>query len=97
MNEERRPVEFHAIVEILGHRQIARRCTEERIAGLNMLRVDVPAARAKVRCLRRTLLPATSRRRLRRRSDRSRPVSGSSGFIATREASAVACLATSSR
>lgn len=31
-----------AIVELFGHSKIAGRCTEENIAGTNLLRVDVP-------------------------------------------------------
>jgi hypothetical protein len=31
------------IVELFGHQKIAGRCTEQNIAGTNMLRVDVPA------------------------------------------------------
>lgn len=40
--QEKRPFEAWAVVELLGHRQIAGRVTEESIAGTNMLRVDVP-------------------------------------------------------
>jgi hypothetical protein len=31
-----------AIIELFGHNQIAGKCTEQNIAGINMLRVDVP-------------------------------------------------------
>lgn len=31
------------IVELMGHQKIAGKCTEQTIAGANMLRVDVPA------------------------------------------------------
>lgn len=31
-----------ALVELFGHAKIAGRCTEQNIAGTNMLRVDVP-------------------------------------------------------
>jgi len=31
------------IVELFGHSRIAGRCTEQNVAGVNMLRVDVPA------------------------------------------------------
>jgi len=31
------------IVELMGHQKIAGKCTEQSIAGVNMLRVDVPA------------------------------------------------------
>lgn len=34
--------EAWAIIELFGHNQIAGRCTEQNIAGTNMLRVDVP-------------------------------------------------------
>jgi len=30
------------VVELMGHQQIAGKCTEQSIAGVNMLRVDVP-------------------------------------------------------
>jgi hypothetical protein len=34
--------ESWAIVELFGHNQIAGKCTEQNIAGANMLRIDVP-------------------------------------------------------
>jgi hypothetical protein len=34
--------ETWAIVELFGHNQIAGKCSEQNIAGANMLRVDVP-------------------------------------------------------
>jgi len=34
--------ESWAIVELFGHNQIAGKCSEQNIAGTNMLRVDVP-------------------------------------------------------
>lgn len=34
------------IVELFGHQKIAGRCTEQNIAGTNMLRVDVPATKS---------------------------------------------------
>jgi len=34
--------ETWAIIELFGHNQIAGKCTEQNIAGSNMLRVDVP-------------------------------------------------------
>lgn len=43
MEAEKKPFETWAIVELMGHHQIAGRATEESIAGQNMLRVDVPA------------------------------------------------------
>lgn len=41
MTEENK-FEAWAIVELFGHNQIAGKCTEQNIAGSNMLRVDVP-------------------------------------------------------
>lgn len=35
-------LDLWCIVELFGHQQIAGRCTEQNIAGTNMLRVDVP-------------------------------------------------------
>lgn len=37
-----RKFETWAIVELMGHQKIAGYCTEESVAGSNMLRVDVP-------------------------------------------------------
>jgi hypothetical protein len=34
--------ETWAIIELFGHNQIAGKCSEQNIAGANMLRVDVP-------------------------------------------------------
>jgi len=34
--------EAWAIVELFGHSQIAGKCSEQNIAGTNMLRIDVP-------------------------------------------------------
>lgn len=34
--------ESWAIIELFGHNQIAGKCSEQNIAGANMLRVDVP-------------------------------------------------------
>jgi len=34
--------ESWAIVELFGHQKIAGKCTEQNIAGANMLRIDVP-------------------------------------------------------
>lgn len=31
-----------AILELMGHRRLAGRVTEEEVAGVNMLRIDVP-------------------------------------------------------
>lgn len=34
--------EHWAVVELMGHSQCAGRCTEQSVAGTNMLRVDIP-------------------------------------------------------
>ena len=34
--------EAWAIIELFGHNQIAGKCSEQNIAGTNMLRIDVP-------------------------------------------------------
>ena len=41
-NESKTTFESWAIVEIMGHRKLAGRVTEESIAGTNLLRIDVP-------------------------------------------------------
>lgn len=41
MNTEQK-FDLWALVELFGHSRIAGRCTEQNIAGTNMLRVDVP-------------------------------------------------------
>ena len=43
MNSTTEKFEQWCIVELMGHQKIAGRCTEQNIAGSNMLRVDVPA------------------------------------------------------
>lgn len=40
---ETKPFEGWAIVELFGHAKIAGLCSEQPMAGTNMLRVDVPA------------------------------------------------------
>lgn len=35
------PFEHWCIVELMGHRKLAGKCTEENIAGANMLRIDI--------------------------------------------------------
>lgn len=40
MNDQK--LDLWALVELFGHSKIAGRCTEQNIAGANMLRVDVP-------------------------------------------------------
>jgi hypothetical protein len=38
--------ECWALVELLGHNRIAGKCTQQSIAGTNMLRVDVPETKS---------------------------------------------------
>ena len=40
MSEEK--FDLYCMVELFSHNKIAGRCTEQNIAGVNMLRVDVP-------------------------------------------------------
>lgn len=40
--EENKSFDLWCLVELFGHQKIAGRCTEQNIAGTNMLRVDVP-------------------------------------------------------
>lgn len=40
--ETNKTFDLWAIVELFGHNRIAGRCTEQNVAGTNMLRVDVP-------------------------------------------------------
>jgi hypothetical protein len=42
MDNQKAKFDHWAIIELFGHSKIAGRCTEENIAGTNMLRVDVP-------------------------------------------------------
>lgn len=42
MNNQESKFKHWCIVELFGHNKIAGLCTEENIAGANMLRVDVP-------------------------------------------------------
>jgi len=42
MNENEK-FDLWCMVELFGHQKIAGRCTEQNVAGTNMLRVDVPA------------------------------------------------------
>lgn len=42
MQTQSEKFDLYAIVELFGHSKIAGRCTEQNIAGTNMLRVDVP-------------------------------------------------------
>jgi hypothetical protein len=42
MNAEQGKFDLWCVVELFGHTQVAGRCTEQNVAGTNMLRVDVP-------------------------------------------------------
>ena len=42
MDTTNEKLDLWCIVELFGHSQIAGKCTEQNIAGTNMLRVDVP-------------------------------------------------------
>lgn len=42
MQEEKTTFQSWCIVELFGHQKIAGNCSEKNIAGVNMLRVDVP-------------------------------------------------------
>lgn len=42
MPDQKSTFKYWCIVELFGHSKIAGHCTEENIAGTNMLRVDVP-------------------------------------------------------
>jgi len=42
MDTKTEKFDLWCIVELFGHSQIAGKCTEQNIAGTNMLRVDVP-------------------------------------------------------
>lgn len=42
MSQATEQFDLWCIVELFGHSKIAGRCTEQNIAGTNMLRVDVP-------------------------------------------------------
>jgi len=46
MQTEKQAFKQWAIVELFGHQKIAGFCTEENIAGTNMLRVDVPETKS---------------------------------------------------
>ncbi|REC35230.1 hypothetical protein [Parabacteroides distasonis] len=39
---EQEKFDLWCVVELFGHSRIAGRCTEQNVAGTNMLRVDVP-------------------------------------------------------
>lgn len=42
MSQQSEKFDLWCVVELFGHSRIAGRCTEQNIAGTNMLRVDVP-------------------------------------------------------
>lgn len=42
MSQTQEKFDLWCVVELFGHQKIAGRCTEQNIAGTNMLRVDVP-------------------------------------------------------
>jgi hypothetical protein len=42
MSQTQEKFDLWCIVELFGHSKIAGRCTEQNIAGTNMLRIDVP-------------------------------------------------------
>jgi hypothetical protein len=46
MNNQESKFKNWCIIELFGHQKIAGYCTEENIAGSNMLRVDVPETKA---------------------------------------------------
>lgn len=41
---EEQKFDLWCMVELFGHQKIAGRCTEQNVAGTNMLRIDVPEA-----------------------------------------------------
>lgn len=46
MNTKETIFDLWCIVELFGHQKVAGKCTEQNIAGSNMLRVDVPETKA---------------------------------------------------
>lgn len=42
---ENEKFDLWCMVELFGHQRIAGRCTEQNVAGTNMLRIDVPATK----------------------------------------------------
>lgn len=42
MEQEQKPFEAWAIVELMGHRRLAGKVTEQQIAGAQFLRLDIP-------------------------------------------------------
>lgn len=43
---EQEKFDLWCLVELFGHQRIAGRCTEQNVAGTNMLRVDVPETKS---------------------------------------------------
>jgi hypothetical protein len=43
---EQKNFDLWCVVELFGHAKIAGRCTEQNVAGTNMLRVDVPETKS---------------------------------------------------
>lgn len=52
MSEEKTKFEHWALVELMGHQQVAGLVTEESIAGKAFLRVDVPRPNGETACTR---------------------------------------------
>lgn len=46
MQQQTEKFDLWCIVELFGHQKIAGKCTEQNIAGANMLRVDVPETKS---------------------------------------------------
>jgi hypothetical protein len=44
---EQEKFDLWCVVELFGHSRIAGKCTEQNVAGVNMLRVDVPGSENK--------------------------------------------------
>jgi hypothetical protein len=44
MDQPAEPFDTWAIVELLGHRRLAGRCTEETLFGAALLRIDIPTS-----------------------------------------------------
>lgn len=52
MSEQREPLDLWALVELMGRQRIVGRVSEQSIAGVPMLRVDVPGRDAKTKFTR---------------------------------------------
>lgn len=46
MNQSTTSFEAWALIELFGHNKLAGRCSEQNVAGSNMLRVDVPETKS---------------------------------------------------